>query len=559
MTTPETLPAGTALVVPAQPGPSAPGRPGAAAAEGGTAPARPAAGSAVPHVHVAVVGSGFSGIAASIRLTQEGFDDHVLLERADEVGGTWRDNDYPGAGCDVMSLLYSLSFAPKADWRTTFGSREEIYGYLRETAERFGVRDRTLFGHDLLDAAWDGTAKRWRLTTSRGRYTCDVLVVATGYLSDPAVPDLPGLGTFTGEVFHTSRWNHDLDLTGRRVAVVGTGASAVQAVPHLQRVASQLTVYQRTPAWVAPKSDKPTTAAELLLRRRVPGYQALRRGVNMWGREALAFMMARPAVMRRTLQTAALKNLHSAVPEGPLREALTPDHTIGCKRVLFSNTYYPALVQPNVELVAAGVEQVRPGGLVADGKYRPADVVVLATGFEAVERPVARRVRGADGRTLAERWGRRVSAFAGTSVSGFPNLFMLLGPNTALAHSAQTVMIEAQVEHLVSALRCMRERGAAAVEVLPAAEEAFQARLAEHFRGSVWEVGGCRSWYQDADGHNPSLWPTYTWRYRREVSRFRPADHRLTTCAATPAATPSTHADPGARSGAPVTPGGALA
>jgi cation diffusion facilitator CzcD-associated flavoprotein CzcO len=498
-------------------------------APSGPAPGRPGD---VPHTRVAIVGAGFSGLGTAIRLLAEGRDDFVVLERAEDVGGTWRENDYPGAACDVMSLLYSYSFAPSTEWRRTFGTRSEILEYLRRTTDAFGLRPHIRFGHALERARWDDDRKLWHVTTSRGAWTADVLVLGTGYLSEPSVPDLPGLEDFQGTVVHSSRWDPTLDVRGKRVAVVGTGASAIQIIPSIQPDVASLTVYQRTPAWVAPKPDKAIGPGQLWLRRNVPGYQRFRREFNKRGREIVVGLMARPDLMRKTLQSSALAHLHATVPAGPLRDALTPDYVAGCKRVLFSNTYYQALTSPGVDVVAAGVDSVHGSSVLAGDDVRDVDVLVFATGFRSVERPVARLVEGADGRTLAEHWSGGASAYLGSTVAGFPNLFLVLGPNTALGHSSQTVMIEAQVGYLLSALRCMDDRSVAAFEVRTEVQDRFDAMLRRRFTGTVWEDGGCRSWYADASGRNPSVWPMTTARFARMTKRFVPSDYQLTTVSA---------------------------
>ncbi|MFI0019689.1 MULTISPECIES: flavin-containing monooxygenase [Streptomyces griseus group] len=480
-------------------------------------------------LRVAVIGSGFSGLGTAIRLLQQGIDDFLVFERADEVGGTWRDNTYPGCACDVMSHLYSFSFAPNPNWKSTFGKQRELLDYLRDCADRFGVRSRIRFRHELTEARWDDLRKRWLISTTGGDYTAQVLVTGTGYLSEPAIPDVPGLSGFQGEVFHSSRWRHDLDLTGRRVAVIGTGASAIQFVPAIQPEVGQLDLYQRTPPWVGPKNDKANSALQTKLLTSVPGYQRFRRNFNMWGREILAFVMARPAVAGK-MQKMASDHLKKSVPDEALRARLTPDYVLACKRLLFSNTYYPAIQQPNVELVTDGIAKVTADAVVtADGRERPVDTIVLGTGFEAVRRPIAERVFGRDGAGLKDTWNEGMSALRGTGVAGFPNLFMLLGPNTTLGHSSQVIMIEAQIAYLLDALKTMDERGLAAVEPLPEAQRAYNDKLDQRLDGTVWNAGNCRSWYLDEHGRNPSIWPTYTWRFRRATSRFDPAEHLLST------------------------------
>ncbi|WP_017615286.1 flavin-containing monooxygenase [Nocardiopsis salina] len=479
-------------------------------------------------LRVAVIGSGFSGLGMAIRLLGQGIDDFLVFERENEVGGTWRDNTYPGCQCDVMSHLYSFSFAQNPGWKSTFGRQQELFDYLRDVADRFGVRPYVRFGHELLAARWDEGIRRWHIETSQGEYTAQVLVTGSGYLNEPAIPALPGLDGFEGTVFHSSRWNHEHDLEGRNVAVIGTGASAIQFVPQIQPSVGRLDLYQRTPPWIGPKPDKTTTPLQSWLLHNVPGYQSFRRNFNMWGREILAFVMARPKAAAK-MQKMASDHLEKSVPDPELRARLTPDYVMACKRLLFSNNYYPAIQQPNVDLFTDGIDHVRPDSIVtADGREREIDTIILGTGFTATDQPIARRIHGRDGVRLRDAWkDEGVSAHRGTTVSGFPNLFMLLGPNTTLGHSSQVVMIEAQIAYVLDALAHMDQRDLDSVEVRPEAQEAWNTRLAKRLDGTVWDAGNCRSWYLDEHGRNPSIWPTYTWRFRRETKRFDPSEYRL--------------------------------
>ncbi len=488
---------------------------------------RPGGGGPTRHLRVAVIGTGFSGLGTAIRLLQSGIDDFLVFERADEVGGTWRDNSYPGCACDVMSHLYSFSFARNPNWKSTFASRDELYAYLRDTADRFGVRPHIRFGHELEAARWDEGERHWRIETSQGQYTAQFLVTGTGYLSEAAVPDIKGLAEFEGKVFHSSSWDHDHDLAGRRVAVIGTGASAIQFVPAIQPEVGHLDLYQRTPAWIGPKPDKVNSARHTAMLRSLPGYQQFRRGFNMWGREILAFFWKRPKLAEK-VQKMASDHLEKSVADEALRKRLTPDYLVACKRLLFSNTWYPAIQQPNVEIVTDGIAEVRAKSIVgSDGVEREVDTIILGTGFQATDRPVARRIWGRGGAQLREVWKDGMSAHRGTTVAGFPNLFMLLGPNTALGHSSQTVMIEAQVRYVVDCLKQVEKRGLASIEVRQEAQDAYNRRLDEHLEGTVWMSGGCRSWYLDANGRNTSIFPTYTWRFRRGTKRLDLSEYQL--------------------------------
>src|SRR5919198_6506847 len=480
-----------------------------------------------PDVRVAIVGSGFSGLGMAIRLRQAGIEDFVVLERADDVGGTWRDNSYPGCACDVPSHLYSFSFAPNPDWTSTFSPQQEIWDYLRDCARRYGVMDHVRFGHEVQDAAWDEDAQRWRIETSRGSLTAQALVLGTGPLSAPSIPDLPGLESFEGTAFHSATWDHDHDLDGERVAVVGTGASAIQFVPKIQPRVGRLHVFQRTAPWIMPRPDRPLKAWERRLYGALPAAQLLMRAGIYWARESFVLGFRHPRVMRFG-QRLALRHLERQVPDPELRRKLTPTYRMGCKRVLISNDYLPALTKENVEVVTDAIAEVRPRSIVtADGSERAVDTIIFGTGFHVTDMPAAERIRGRDGQTLAEHWDGSPQAHLGAMVAGYPNLFFLVGPNTGLGHNSIVFMIESQCNYVLSALRLMDERGAAELDVRPEAQAAYNARLQEQMSGTVWTSGGCASWYLDAHGRNTTLWPTFTWPFRERTRRLDPAQYEL--------------------------------
>ncbi|MBV1850297.1 flavin-containing monooxygenase [Catellatospora tritici] len=481
--------------------------------------------SSATHTRIALVGAGFGGLGAAIRLRRAGYRDFLVFDRGSDVGGTWRDNTYPGCACDVPSHLYSLSFAPNPDWSRSFSPQPEIWAYLRRVADGHGVRPHLRLEHEVRAAAWDDTRRVWRLDTSRGSYTAEVLVAAGGPLTEPSVPDLPGLADFRGEVFHSARWRHDLDLTGRRVAVVGTGASAIQFVPRIAPGVAQLTLLQRTPAWVLPRRDRPITGFERAVYRHVPGAQKLARAAVYWARELQGTAFLRPALMRFG-QAMARRHLRRSIPDPALRAKLTPAYTMGCKRVLLSNDYYPALNRDNVEVVTEAISRVTPTGVVtADGREHPVDTIIFGTGFHVTDLPMARAIRGADGRTLAEHWDGSMYAYRGATVTGFPNLFLLLGPNTGLGHNSVVFMIEAQLDYLLGALRHL-DRTGAPIEPTARAQRVYNDELDRRMRGTVWTSGGCRSWYLDGTGRNSTLWPGYTWSYWLRTRRFDAAAYR---------------------------------
>jgi cation diffusion facilitator CzcD-associated flavoprotein CzcO len=477
---------------------------------------------------IAIIGAGFGGIGAAVRLLQAGFDNLVIFERAEDLGGVWRDNSYPSCACDVPSHLYSFSFAPNPDWSRSFSGQAEIWAYLRRVACAFGVLPRIRFCHEVLAAMWHEGRRRWLIATSRGPYEAAALVVGSGALSEPAIPELPGLEQFAGASFHSARWDHGYALAGRRVAVVGTGASAIQFVPAIQPVVGQLLVFQRTPPWIVPRVERPIPLAERRLYARFPALQLVQRARVYAVRELLVAAFRHPRLMGLTMQRAAERFLERSVPDPALRARLRPGYDVGCKRILASNDYLPALQRPNVELITERIVAVTPAGLVtADGVERGADAIIFGTGFRVTAQPIAGKIRGREGRTLAETWGASPRAHLGTTVAGFPNMFFLQGPNTGLGHSSVIYMIERQIEHLVRALRHMRERGATTIEPRPEAQAAFVAAVDRGMAGTVWTAGGCRSWYLDAAGRNSTLWPGYTWQFARRLRRFDPSEYLL--------------------------------
>jgi cation diffusion facilitator CzcD-associated flavoprotein CzcO len=475
-------------------------------------------------VRVAVVGGGLSGIGAAVMLGRAGIDDVVVLERADQVGGTWRDNTYPGCACDVPSTLYSFSFAPNPEWGRLYASQPEIRAYATDVARRHGILRKVVTGAEVLEAAWDEAAQRWRIATTRGDWTAQALISATGPWSEPVIPQLPGLDSFAGEVFHSSRWRHDHPLDGARVAVLGTGASAVQFVPRIQPAAAQVTVFQRTAQWVLPKPDRGITRLERALFRRLPlAQRALRAG--MYYTLELAGVAERNPRAMRALQRLAHRHLRRSVPDRALQRALTPDHTLGCKRILFSNDWYRALTRPNVELVPHAVEAVRPHGVVdADGVEHAADTLILGTGFTITELPIAERLRGRDGRTLADVWQGSPTGYLGTVIAGFPNLFMVLGPNVGNGHTSATVLMEMQVAYAIDTLQRLEREGLASADVRPEVQDAFNEEVQRRLAGTVWNAGGCTSYYLDANGRNSTIFPGSTIELRRRL-RFAPADY----------------------------------
>jgi cation diffusion facilitator CzcD-associated flavoprotein CzcO len=480
------------------------------------------------HHRVVIIGAGFAGIGLAIRLLAEGTDDVVILEREDDLGGTWYVNTYPGCQCDVPSLLYSLSSEPNAEWTRTFAPQPEIEEYLRTVAERTNVKRLVRFNTEVTGARWDAGARCWRVTTPEGEVTADLCVMASGFLSTPSSPSIEGLDRFAGTVFHSARWDHDHDLSGERVAVIGTGASAIQFVPQIQPRVEQLSVFQRTPPWIMPRPDRAFTPRERRRFRRSPLAMRISRARIYWTRELMVVMMAKQPRLARFASAGARRHLEEQVADPALRARLTPDYLLGCKRVLLSNDYYPAITQPNVELVTNPIREVTGHAVVTeDGTEHPVDTIILGTGFAVTEPPFARHVHGADGRSLAEHWAGSPSAYLGTTLVGFPNLFVMVGPNTGLGHSSMVFMMESQFNYVVDAMKAMAARSFDSFSVHPDAVEAFNTEIQAKLARSVWN-SGCSSWYLDGTGRNTTLWPDFTWRYRQRTRRFDAEHYSLT-------------------------------
>ncbi len=474
------------------------------------------------HVRHLVIGAGFAGLGAAIKLSEAGEHDFVVIDKDDDIGGTWRANTYPGAACDVPSQLYSFSFAPNPDWSMSFSPQPEIHAYLRRVAEESGTLDRFHLGTTMREARWDDTAQLWRVSTDRGDLTATTIISGSGGLSEPRLPAIDGIDTFAGEIFHSARWDHGVDLAGKQVAVIGTGASAIQIIPALAEVAGHVDVYQRTAPYVVPRHDRAYTRLERFAFRRLPALMRAYRTAIYWGRE---LYVPGFTFQRRLLTPAkllALGNIRKGIDDPALRERVTPDFAVGCKRILLSNTYYPALAADHVDLVTDRIVKVTGNAVVtSDGIERPVDVIVVATGFHTTEQPIAQHIVGRHGRTLAEVGAEHGTAsYKGTTVHGFPNLFQLVGANTGLGHSSMVFMIESQLAYVMDAIRVMRVNHYGAVEPRRDVQDAWNHDLQRRMRRTVWSTGGCSSWYLDAHGRNTTLWPRTTYTFRRLLATF---------------------------------------
>ena len=479
------------------------------------------------HVDALVVGTGFGGLAALHRLRTDHPDLTVLaIERADGAGGVWRANDYPGAACDVPTSLYSLSFAPKPDWSHSYGRQSEIRSYLEGVAEPYA--DQIRYNCTLESAQWDGAQGEWDCHTSDGVVRARFLVAAPGALSAPGTPELPGIDEYTGTIFHSAQWNHEHDLRGRRVAVIGSGASAIQIVPDIVDDVEHLTVFSRTPAWVIPRVDRPIGAAQQNLYRRFPLAHKLIRLTTYLYREFYVILMARHPRLLPIATAVAKTQLRIQVHDRTLRRELTPDYTIGCKRMLLSNKWFPALQRKNATVTGAITSLTADGAVDDAGLHHLLDTVILATGFTPTTPPLAKVIRGAGGTTLADAWGDSPNAYRGVSIHGFPNLFFLYGPNTNLGHSSIVLMLEAQAGYVSKAISFLRAHRKSVLDVTAEAQRVYNGGLDVDLNRTVWNNGGCQSWYIDASGRNSVMWPTFTRTYRSMMARFVARDYRIT-------------------------------
>lgn len=477
---------------------------------------------------VAVIGSGFGGVAMAIRLKAAGIHDVTLYEKADRLGGTWRDNTYPGAACDVPSHLYSYSFEPKRDWSQRFATQPEILAYLEHCARKYGVLPHVRFGAEVAEAAFDEARGRWTVVTTGGeRATYDFVVAACGQLNRPLYPRIEGLDAFAGAAWHSARWDHGYDLRGKRVAVIGTGASTIQFLPPVAAHAARATVFQRTPPWILPKSDRAYGTLEQALFR-IPGYRRAYRAQLYWGSEVRYYAFEdTDSTIARLAQRMAERHLAREIADPALRAKLTPDYPIGCKRVLISNEYYPALRRPNVALETTAIARVEPAGVrTADGRLHEADVLLFGTGFQSTDFLAPMRITGKGGADLNAAWRDGAEAYLGVTVAGFPNFFLLYGPNTNLAHNSIIFMLESQARYVVEAVLLWRRRGLRYLDVRADVQRAFNTRVQDRLDKSVWNAG-CSNWYKNAAGKQTNNWPGFTIAYRLQTRRLDPSDYEL--------------------------------
>jgi cation diffusion facilitator CzcD-associated flavoprotein CzcO len=473
-------------------------------------------------VDVAIVGAGFSGIGMAIALSRAGRRDFVVLEKSAGVGGTWQNHDYPGCACDTPSAIYSYSFPPLADWTRRYAPHAEILAYLRDCVRVHRLAGHIHTGAAMASATYDEAAGRWRVVTRRGEVSARVLVLGMGALQAPASPRIRGVSAFGGETFHSAAWDHACDLKGKRVAVIGTGASAAQIVPAIAGEVDRLYVCQRTAPWVLPKRDRPIASWERRIFRALPVLARARRYAAYWRNERLGLGILRPWA-RRMLERTARRHLRDQVTDAALRARLTPDYAIGCKRILFSDDYHRTFNAPHVELVDEPIERLTAGGIrTAGGAELAVDAIVYATGYHVTDLFWYLKLTGRNGTRIAEKWRNGIESYLGMTVADFPNMFLLVGPNSGLGHNSIVFVIEAQLRYITRCLDLMDRHGADTIQVRAEVQADYNRELRTMLAGSVWEAGGCRSWYVDADGINRALWPSYSWRYWWRVRRPDP-------------------------------------
>ncbi|MEU8797608.1 NAD(P)/FAD-dependent oxidoreductase [Spirillospora sp. NPDC048819] len=480
---------------------------------------------------VVIIGSGFGGIGMAIRLREAGIHDVVILEKAGGLGGTWRDNTYPGAACDVPSHLYSFSFEPKTDWSRRFPPQSEILDYLWHCARKYGALEKVRFGTEVTEARFDEDRAVWKISTTAGELESRVLVSACGQLNRPVWPRIEGRESFTGTSFHSARWDHGADLRGKRIAVIGTGASAIQIVPEIAKEAAELRLFQRSAPYVIDKPDRLYRGWEKAALKNVPGLYGLSRARVYALYEARALGFIKYPKLMSLLENRFRNALKDGVEDPVLREALIPGYPMGCKRILISSDYYPTLARPDVDLITDPIEEITPSGVRTAEREYDVDVIVYATGFQTTEFLSPMKIAGRDGRELNEAWRDGAQAHLGITVSGFPNLFLLYGPYTNLGHNSIIYMLESQFRYVLGCVETLRRHGLGWIDVRPDVQDAFTREMQERLRSTVWQAG-CRSWYMDADGKVVNNWPGFTFAYRRATRRPDPRHFRARKAAA---------------------------
>ena len=476
-----------------------------------------------------IIGSGFAGLCAAIKLKEQGEHNFIILERNDWLGGTWYDNHYPGAECDVESHLYSYSFEPNPNWSKQFSAQEEILRYMENCAEKYDLKKHLQFNTNITKGVFDEAQGIWNITDDTGKtYSSKVVVSCAGGLSQPSYPDIKGIDTFKGKMFHSAKWDKTFDLKNKTVAVIGTGASAIQIVPAIAPDVKQLHLFQRTPPWIMPKPDKQISSLRKWLYNHLPFTQQLYRGRLYWQHELMAFGFIKNQGLLKLGGKLSLRYLKQSVKDEVLRKKLTPNYVMGCKRVLLSNEYYPALQRSNVEVITDGILQINETGvLTKDGKQRNVDAIIIATGFQAAENVSRFELKGRNGLDMSESWKNGAEAYLGVAVSGFPNFYIAPGPNTGLGHTSMILMIEAQVNLVIESIKALKKKGAKFIDLKKDVQQQYNLEIQEQLSHTVWQNGGCVSWYQMKNGKNVTLWPGFTFTFMKRTKKFEEEKYEI--------------------------------
>lgn len=476
---------------------------------------------------ILIIGSGFGGQCAAINLLKRGISNFRILERRDFMGGTWCQNSYPGAAVDVQSPLYSISFEPYK-WSQMFVEQAELEEYTNFVIDKYKLRDKTIMNCNVEQVRWDETARQWLLSSSQGEFRCGIVINASGPLSTPVIPNFPGRDSFQGETFHTNNWNHSVSLKGKRVAIIGSGASAAQAIPAIAPECGHLHVFQRTPHWVMPRPDRTFSGWQRALLGIKPLHKALRTLIY-WELETrvIGFKYSKK-MLNFVAQRAALRHIERQISDPALRAAVTPNYTIGCKRIILSNTLYPALCRDNVSLhtQGSGIAEITPTGIrTQDGQDIDVDVIIYSTGYDATDGVISYPVLGKDGRALKDFWAEYPRAYLGTMMPGFPNFFVVTGPNTGIGHTSAIFVIEAQMNYIMNSIEALKRTGKRTLEVTAEAEAEYTAMIHREMEPTVWKSGGCHSWYQSKSGHVIAMFPGFSFTFRQLAKRFKPNHH----------------------------------
>lgn len=475
---------------------------------------------------IAIIGTGFAGIGMGIKLLQAGITDFVILEKANDIGGTWRDNTYPGAACDVSSHLYSFSFEPNPNWSRMFSGQKEIYTYLKHCANKYNLQSHIRYEHEVTGGSFNEQTGKWSINiTDKEPIKAHYWINGMGPLNRPSFPTIAGMETFKGDAFHSSNWDHSVDIKDKKVAVIGTGASSIQITPSIAPNVEQLYVYQRTPAWIMPKPDRDMSGFEKKLFKVLPFMQNLYRWRIYWVNELTAYILAYKPKYTSIIKSLALRHMKKRVKDEQLREKLTPNYMVGCKRILLSNDYYPAFTRPNVKLITEGIEQITENSIITkDGTETQVDAIIYCTGFMAAEFPAYFKVKGLNGQTLDQEWKEAPEAYLGTTVSGFPNMYFIIGPNTGLGHTSMIFMIESQIAYIMDALKKARQSNYKYMNVKKDLQDEYNKTLQSRLVGTAWD-SGCVSWYKTKAGKNTSIWPGFTFEFRKKTKKVNDADY----------------------------------